>query len=160
MTRRIIKWTRQWGSPDKIIWVDVQKLNRAWALDRLYFGSVRDKKHKGTRAKYYRFPWWLQGFQGLVCMPHVAMTGQEISFTDGRHRFAWLRDHGVVALPVSTSPNQSFVLARRFGTKARVCVLNRKAFSDWVPWRKGYLNWSPQLEKTRRRPNRKLIYIK
>jgi hypothetical protein len=54
-------------------------------------------------------------------MPHVALADEGyIVFSDGRHRFAWLRDHGVRALPVTVSPDIEVEVRRRFGTKSRI----------------------------------------
>jgi hypothetical protein len=41
-------------------------------------------------------------------------------FTDGRHRFAWLRDHGLRALPVETASEQLKVFCALFETAERV----------------------------------------
>jgi hypothetical protein len=35
-------------------------------------------------------------------MPTVALHAGGLCFSNGRHRFAWLRDHGVEALPLAT----------------------------------------------------------
>lgn len=40
--------------------------------------------------------------------------------TDGRHRFAWLRDHGLQALPVEVSTECETVYRTRFETCLRV----------------------------------------
>jgi hypothetical protein len=53
-------------------------------------------------------------------MPVVGMTGNAADFTNGRHRFAWMRDHGVEALPIACEPGEADDLRRRFGTAARV----------------------------------------
>lgn len=39
-----------------------------------------------------------------------------VGFTDGRHRFAWLRDHGVHSMPVQVSADQAAEIESRFGT--------------------------------------------
>ena len=43
----------------------------------------------------------------------------EVSFTDGRHTFAWLRDHGPTAVAVQVPPDQAKDVKRRFGVSVR-----------------------------------------
>jgi hypothetical protein len=60
-------------------------------------------------------------------MPHVGLTDEGyIVFSDGRHRFAWLRDHGLLTLPVTVSPDIEVEVRRRFGTKSRISRLPPK----------------------------------
>lgn len=51
------------------------------------------------------------------------MTGYAADFTNGRHRFAWMRDHDVEALPIAYEPNEADDLWQRFGTELRVSRL-------------------------------------
>lgn len=41
----------------------------------------------------------------------------------GRHRFAWLRDHGVRAMPMQVSPDEANWFAEQIGTLLRVSIL-------------------------------------
>jgi hypothetical protein len=55
-------------------------------------------------------------------MPHLSVReDRSIGFTDGRHRFAWVRDHGAAAIPVTTGPDGAAQLAALFGTHLREC---------------------------------------
>lgn len=45
----------------------------------------------------------------------------EVRFTDGRHRFAWVRDHGAEAVMVATGRADAAALKRLFATDLRVC---------------------------------------
>ena len=58
-------------------------------------------------------------------MPRIGLYKGQIEFTDGYHRVAWLRDHGVKDLPVTASsdPGQSDEIEKLFGTEARVSIL-------------------------------------
>jgi hypothetical protein len=57
-----------------------------------------------------------------IFMPHLSADDDNlISFTDGRHRFAWVRDHGAKAIPVSTYPGADSRLEAEFGTLIREC---------------------------------------
>lgn len=96
-----IRWVRQWGGRDRIVWVDVRKLNRAWMRDRGFYIPVGT----GLRLyKYNRFGLWLAQHGGTrVHMPHIDVSNNVVCFTDGRHRFAWMRDHGATSLPVTVA---------------------------------------------------------
>jgi len=118
---RIIRWTPEWPD-DVIVWIDVAKLDAAWRLERdFYVGADGYGPRSTSLGKYLRFGRWLRGRRDdLVKMPHVSVWKRMVSFTNGRHRFAWCRDHGVRALPVTTSPGeQALQLRAKFGTALR-----------------------------------------
>ena len=46
-------------------------------------------------------------------------THDKVEFTDGRHRFAWLRDHGLQALPVDVGAESDISFRARFETHLR-----------------------------------------
>jgi hypothetical protein len=57
-----------------------------------------------------------------VYMPHLSVDGDDaVSFTDGRHRFAWIRDHGAQAIPVTAYVETASRLEAIFGTSLREC---------------------------------------
>jgi hypothetical protein len=106
MSRRIVRWTKQHPDlGDVAVWVDVARLDSAWWRgDYLPFGGgVLD----GLHYRYDRFRRWLLASKVPIHMTHVSLDDGYLSITDGRHRFAWLRDHGVVALPVTTRARHS-----------------------------------------------------
>jgi hypothetical protein len=49
----------------------------------------------------------------------VGLESGEICFTDGRHRFAWLRDHGAQSMPIDIDPAIADEIRRRFVTSER-----------------------------------------
>ncbi|WP_375234404.1 plasmid fertility inhibition factor family protein [Burkholderia pseudomallei] len=57
---------------------------------------------------------------GPIFIPTVSMADGTVSFTDGRHRFAWLRDHGLRALPVEVDQDSVETCRTCFGTTERV----------------------------------------
>lgn len=64
----------------------------------------------------------LNGATLKVHMPHVCLYENKrfVSFTDGRHRFAWCRDHEVKFLPVSVATKKEEKKFKRlFGTESR-----------------------------------------
>jgi hypothetical protein len=104
-----------------IVWVIVRKLDESWKKDD-------DRLRRGS-CNHHSFGDWLRrrySPQWLANMPHVGyveLNGREfISFTDGRHRFAWCRDHGVKAMPVTVEGRKEAAIVRKlFGSTSRVC---------------------------------------
>lgn len=111
-----------WNAPDDVaVWVSVPKLHEAWRLDHdSYIGAG------GSGAviddRYEDFGVWLASTCGCIELPEMAIEGGVVSFSDGRHRFAWLRDHGVQAMPVQVSPEQAQEFQERFGVVERVSI--------------------------------------
>ena len=102
---------------DPIIWISVAKLDKSWKRDGgFYIGKFARGNGATSRTKYKRFGEFFRGGRS-VWMPHIGISAGHVSFTDGRHRFAWLRDHGVRALPVTVSPGNIVEVKRRFGTR-------------------------------------------
>src|SRR5437016_472181 len=92
-----IKWKRQWGGNDRVVWVIVRKIDKAWRNDPVPGYYI-------PHGACYEHPFrdWLErgSHKERAWMPHIGFYGF-VSFVDGRHRFAWCRDHGVKAMPVS-----------------------------------------------------------
>jgi hypothetical protein len=75
----------------------------------------------GQRGRYDNIGRFIQS-GGAVWMPELSLDDDgALWFTDGRHRFAWVRDHGASALPVGTDPDGAAQLAERLGTHLREC---------------------------------------
>lgn len=121
MTRRIVRWKHEHKRPrasrDAVVWVDVAALDAAWRLDG---GFYLDRGAPTSRYKYLRFEEWFLETRDWVGMPVVGATSEAAEFTNGRHRFAWMRDHSVVALPVACEPDEAAGIEKRFGTSLRV----------------------------------------
>jgi hypothetical protein len=129
---RIIRWTPERRGDDRVLWISVSKLDAAWRRDRGNYLATGGGEVDGIHFRYKRFGIWLYHAQVKIWMPHIGADGRCVSFTDGRHRFTWLRDRGVVALPVSVAPCEFFSMARRYGTRTRVCRLPARAFGRFV----------------------------
>lgn len=119
MAVRIIKWIRQWGGTDRIGWISVPKLDAAWRADWDYLSPAE----AASQQRYHKFGKWLVAHSERVQMPHICLFDNGIAFTDGRHRFAWFRDHGVKALPVTAEPEEAPTIRRRYGTRSRTTRL-------------------------------------
>lgn len=104
--------------PDDIVWLDIAAVEKSFLVDRNEYvgpgGSCA-----GQRSRYENVGLLIQSGRPIY-MPHLSINDDDtIVFTDGRHRFAWVRDHGAGALPVTTDPKGAARLATRFGTKLR-----------------------------------------
>lgn len=123
---RILEWQEvrispDWNlPPDAVVWIDVAKLERNWCRQDKYVGPRGSGDAIGDR--YARFGEWIRHGQPIDMIVVAIDTDGNISFSDGRHRFAWLRDHGVVALPVQTSPECADAILRCFGSELRESV--------------------------------------
>jgi hypothetical protein len=124
-----LRWVRQFPNPDDhIVWIDVAKVDVSWQRDTTYYVGLNGTcapGGSGSKKSYDKFGAWIKDHNcAHVWMPHLGIGDLGfIEFTDGRHRFAWLRDHGVEAMPVSTSLAQEVELQRSFGTCNRVSRL-------------------------------------
>lgn len=106
---------------DAIVWIDITKLDRSFQQDTGFY--VGPGGEGGIDDRYDRFGEWLA--QGIpVKMPEVGLNWRgEIGFGNGRHRYAWMRDHGAKALPVTVPAEEADDIRRRFGTRLRATVL-------------------------------------
>lgn len=116
---KIIRWKRQW-SDLRVVWINVAKLDAAWKLDDDYI--VIGKSDLGGR--YQNFGRFLLLYDKPIWMPTVSpLEGGAVGFTDGRHRFSWVRDHGVTSMPVGTGWEDFDALKRLCGSRSRTCRL-------------------------------------
>lgn len=104
-------------------WIDVARLNASWSKDSCYVGP---NGADGIGRRYAAFGEWLAEGNGPVEMPEVALTvWGYVGFGNGRHRFSWMRDHGVTALPVLIPVEDAEAFEERFGTSQRQSILRR-----------------------------------
>jgi hypothetical protein len=101
--------------PDETVWISVAKFEASWKKNRAqYIGPGGSGPAIGDR--YEKFGAWLE--QGeAVEIPWVGLEHGEIAFTNGRHRYAWLRDLGVKSIPVDVDPAIADEIRSRFGTE-------------------------------------------
>lgn len=86
---------------DPVVWIDPLKFDQAWRLGDQWVGPGGMPGGHGER--YPRAGrWMLAGNPTDMCQ--IWINGEGVGFVDGRHRFAWLRDRGVSAVPVQLSP--------------------------------------------------------
>jgi hypothetical protein len=123
----LIKWEQQprgegWDDipDDVVVWLAVPLVEASFALDRSHYVGPYGAG-AGQRGRYENIGrHFLSGRP--IWMPHLGLSPEgTIEFTDGRHRFAWIRDHGAVALPVTADPDGAAALVERYGTHLREC---------------------------------------
>lgn len=105
--------------PDAIVWVSVAKIEASFATGDQWIGPRGSGCGQPSRyASIGRH--FISGYP--MYMPDISLDeAGQVRFTDGRHRFAWVRDHGATALPVATGPEQAEHLRKLFGTTETVC---------------------------------------
>lgn len=106
--------------PDETVWVSVAKFDASWKKNReQYVGP--GGSGAAIEGRYAKFGTWIESGEA-VWIPWVGLESGEICFTDGRHRFSWLRDHGVQSVPIDVDPEIADEIRRRFGTTERASV--------------------------------------
>jgi hypothetical protein len=104
----------------------VAKLDATWCEEcsDYYLGAdLRNWPSSGMSYRYKRFGEWIVGSSAPIRMSFAGLDSGRLSFGDGRHRFAWIRDHGVEALPMEASRATVQQFADRFGTALRCSIL-------------------------------------
>lgn len=110
-----------WGyDDDPVLWIDVARFERTWRLSHQWLGPAGVPGGLGDR--YARAGAWLVSANPIdMCQVWINEIG--MGFTDGRHRFAWLRDHGVDSIPVQLSPESLAFGVAAIETDRRCSVL-------------------------------------
>ncbi len=126
------------------MWVSVKKIDRSWRKDVGFHIGCGGTKH-AIAGRYRRFGRWIRRREP-IWMPAVCLGDEDIAFTDGRHRFAWLRDHGVRFLPVQVPPEEANAIRERFGAAIRKSKLVQSYLGQSMPvllgWRRrGTVAW-------------------
>ena len=125
MASRIIDWRfipngKGWDvEDDEIIWLDVAAFDRAWQRSDQY---IVPGGANGQDERYPRIGKWFAAYYHCD-MAFVSLDDDIPIFTNGRHRYSWLRDHGVTAMPFQVSPGASANFGRLFPTHDRSSIL-------------------------------------
>lgn len=114
-----------WRDAHRIVWVSIAALDTSWRKDGVFYLPPM----LGSEGRYVRFGSWLRSNhpRRRVKMPVVGWCPDKIgtyhiSFEDGRHRTAWLRDHGATALPVLVHHSDYEAIADNVGTAERQTI--------------------------------------
>lgn len=106
--------------PDPVIWVAVGSLDALWRNTPEYVGL--DGRGSDQAGKYEAVGDFLRFGIGTrqIFVPTVSMIDGKVTFTDGRHRFAWLRDHGLRAMPIEVPEESLEVFKTHVETTERI----------------------------------------
>lgn len=106
--------------PEPVIWADLARFDAVWAKSSEYVGANGEGSNQTGR--YENVGRFLRESIGRtqIRLPTVSIEHGEIIFTDGRHRVAWLRDHGLYCMPFEVGDDCAAEFEKLFGTNARV----------------------------------------
>jgi hypothetical protein len=108
--------------PDPVLWISVAALDAAWRGCEDYIGPGGSRSlHVGRYGRFGEF----FAHARSITMPSLCLDDEgAVSFTNGRHRFAWLRDRGLTALPIEVPPTHAALFTKRFGTSDRLGIVS------------------------------------
>ena len=108
---------------DIVLWISVAKIEKNWRKSSdEYIGPGGSSNAKP--GAYDGFARWVQkGYP--VGMPEISYFNGQVEFNNGRHRFAFFRDHGMLAMQVQVDPAVIEIFTRLFSTTERI--------SSWIP---------------------------
>jgi len=87
-------------STEKVYPVDMNKLDELWSRTNQYVGKGGESKELISKERYDKFGDFLQ--KGIpVHAPNISVSSKGVTFGDGRHRTAFLRDIGLDVIPVA-----------------------------------------------------------
>lgn len=93
--------------------VNVHKIDASWSKDKDHYISGPESTNAIGR-RYDNFGQWLKQGEAIEMSELGLDHYDEIYFTNGRHRFAYLRDNGVQSVPVVVPAEQAEDIQRRF----------------------------------------------
>jgi hypothetical protein len=96
-----------------VVWLNVEKIDASFRKDRDFYLDGPDSKN-AIGDRYARFAQWLE--RGIAVNPpevHISAWGS-IGFSNGRHRFAWMRNNGVTEMPFVVPKEQAEEIVARF----------------------------------------------
>jgi hypothetical protein len=104
---------------DVMVWVSAAKLDRAWKKDESFYIAPGGTGPSSIGGRYQQFEGFLTRARQIgtpveMSQVYVDEAGG-VSFVDGRHRFAVLRDQGVSKVPVAVSPDAALRMAELYG---------------------------------------------
>jgi hypothetical protein len=108
---------------NELVSVDVAKMDAAWQKDESFYIKPGEEAIPGRRGQFEEFVRTGQPIEA----PNVSIgTKGQISFGDGRHRFAVLRDMGAKEVKVSVPRNQAQDFIDRFSPEATAKVVSKR----------------------------------
>jgi hypothetical protein len=103
---------------------------------------VRFAGENGIRGKYTGVDEFVRSHRRtLILMPWAqiepanAKHAEEIvHLFNGRHRFAWMRDHGAKTLPIAVLASEASQVAKLVGTEDRICRVTMARIPEHDPY--------------------------
>jgi len=127
ITKREIAWRPERFAKDdyEVVWLDIAKFDELWRGEIGFYIERDPDAEKGIDNRYLNVGNWIMAGND-VDLPSVSgddyFASTELAgFVDGRHRFAWVRDHGAKAIPVIMDKDKCAEIKRRCGTDERIC---------------------------------------
>lgn len=98
---------------ETIVWLDVAKVDASYGQDKRFYVSGPESPN-AIEGRYERFGEWLK--RGIaVKPPEIHLTPWDrIGFTNGRHRFAWMKNHGETRMPFIVPKDEAEEIVQRF----------------------------------------------
>lgn len=108
---------------ERVVWVDLAKIDEKWKLDGNFYVGPFGKSGNPIQGRYERFDNWIKAGEPVE-MSEMGLGYRDLpSFTNGRHRLSWMRDHGAKAVPVVTPIDGADRFEEMFGSKLRKTVV-------------------------------------
>lgn len=83
---------------NELVNVNVNKFDELFKKSDYYIGHLGKGQIKN---RYENFGHWFNHSKDALHAPYVSFNDKEPEFTNGRHRYAWLRDNGVKTIPMT-----------------------------------------------------------
>jgi hypothetical protein len=94
------------------LWLDVQKIDSEWKLDRI----ERLASNLEDKSKYFEFSKFIQNGDKIRLPICFLGPDDEFIIHDGKHTFSWFRDHGAVSIPFLVPRKKIGYIQDRFGS--------------------------------------------
>ena len=113
----VVKPRRAAMAGDVMVPLDVVRFDEEFQREQGFYLGVGGQGGIGTR--YARFGTFIGEHDSIEAPEVTVQASGRVGFTDGRHRYAWLRDQGITSIPVSMTP-ESAKYAKKYGLLAAV----------------------------------------
>ena len=113
----VVKPERATRAGDKLVPVNVTAFDEEFQRDQDLYIGVGGQGGIGTR--YERFGQFIGAHDSIEAAEVTVQENGRVGFTNGRHRYAWLRDQGLTSIPVAMT-KESVTHAKRYGLLAAV----------------------------------------
>jgi len=113
----VVKPRRAAKAGDVMVPLDVVRFDEEFQREEGFYLGVGG--HGGIGNRYERFGQFIGQANSIEAAEVTVQENGRVGFTNGRHRYAWLRDQGLTSIPVAMTP-ESAKHAKRYGLLAPV----------------------------------------